>query len=144
MLIFPTTRLRGGDPKIIPGRLVDIPAQLDKPPYFTLKRSRSDYVGEVLNVLLISEPLADISIGPTPVRLPKQLLETWQAKWSRRTELIEMAGGAGKPWTPAERAVSVGTRGVLLESDPLPQTMYRVATKPGDPIFIEVPLQIKN
>lgn len=144
LLIFPTTRLRGGDPRILPGRLFDIPAQLDKPPYFTLKRTRSDHVGEVLNLLLISKPLTDVSIGPAPVPLPKQLLERWQAQWGRRTELIEMAGGVGKPWTPAEKAVSGGTRDLLTVSDPLPQTIYRVATKPGDPILIEVPLRIQN
>ncbi|HEX8290125.1 MAG TPA: hypothetical protein VF570_00135, partial [Pyrinomonadaceae bacterium] len=41
-LIFPTTRTLGGDNRVKAGRLVDIPAQEDSPPFFTLKRSRAD------------------------------------------------------------------------------------------------------
>ena len=136
VLVFPTTRLR--EPRILPGRIIDIPAQLDKPPYFTLKRTRPDHVGEVINVLLTSEPMPDLKIGAVPTPLSKQLLERWQARWGRKTDLAEMAGGASQPWTPAEK------RDLLLESDPLPQTIYRVETKPGDPILVEVPLRIKN
>ena len=138
VLVFPTTRLRDGDPRVLPGRIIDIPAQLDKPPYFTLKHTRPDHVGEVINLLLTSEPILDLKIGAVPTPLSKQLLERWQARWGRKTDLAEMAGGAGQPWTPAEK------RDLLLESDPLPQTIYRVETKPGDPILVEVPLRIKN
>src|SRR2546423_5896471 len=39
-LIFPTTRTAGGDNKVAIGRLLEIPAQDDSPPYFTMRKSR--------------------------------------------------------------------------------------------------------
>ena len=47
-LIFPTTRTAGGDNQVAIGRLVEIPAQDDSPPFFTMKKSRPDHVAEVV------------------------------------------------------------------------------------------------
>ena len=41
-LIFPTTRTLNADNKVNAGKLIEIPAQGDGPPYFTLRRSRPD------------------------------------------------------------------------------------------------------
>jgi hypothetical protein len=41
-LILPTTATRGGDNRVAAGRVVEIPAQDDAPPYFRLRRSRPD------------------------------------------------------------------------------------------------------
>src|SRR5215216_7035119 len=49
-LIFPTNRTSGGDNQVAIGRLLEIPAQDDSPPYFTMKKSRPDHVAEVLSV----------------------------------------------------------------------------------------------
>ena len=49
-LIFPT-RTSAGDNKVA-GRLLEIPAQDDSPPFFTMKKSRPDHVAEVLSVLV--------------------------------------------------------------------------------------------
>ena len=51
-LIFPTTRTAGGDNQVAIGRLVEIPAQDDNPPFFTMKKSRADHVAEVLSVIV--------------------------------------------------------------------------------------------
>ena len=61
-LIFPTTRTLNGDNKVNVGKLIEIPAQDDGPPYFTLKRSRPDQVAEVLSVLITPEPLDKVEI----------------------------------------------------------------------------------
>ena len=49
---------RGGDNSVKAGRVIEIPAQDDSPPYFTLKRTRADHVGE--NVIVL--------VSPTPVQ----------------------------------------------------------------------------
>jgi hypothetical protein len=149
MLIFPTTRLRGGENSVFPGRLIDIPAQMDNPPYLTLRRTRPDHTGELLYVLITSEPLADITTGPLPVRLTKEKLAAWEARWGRAAQHMEMPQGAGRPWTRAERAAAADTRDLRIESlltkdAVLPQTIYKVPVAPGNPIVVKVPLRIWN
>ena len=56
-LIFPTTRTGGGDNEVAIGRLLDIPAQDDSPPFFVMKKSRTDHVAEVLSVIVT--PMTD-------------------------------------------------------------------------------------
>ena len=59
MLIFPTLKTRGGDNRVMPGKLIDIPAQEDQYSYFTAQPagSRRDQVAEVLTVILVPSPL---------------------------------------------------------------------------------------
>src|SRR6185369_9270828 len=63
-LIFPTSRTHAGDNTVAGGRLIDIPAQDDRPNFFALRPSRADQVEEELTVLLTKEPVGGITIGP--------------------------------------------------------------------------------
>jgi hypothetical protein len=56
-------------------------------------------------------------------------------------ERRESRGGAGKPWTQAEQEADGGKR-KLAQSDPLPQTIYRVWTKRGGCALVTVLLRI--
>ncbi len=67
-LIFPTSRTRGGDNSVKAGRVIEIPAQDDTPPYFTLKRTRADHVGE--NVIVLVTPTAIESSNPQTDKFP--------------------------------------------------------------------------
>jgi hypothetical protein len=141
-LIFPTTRTRNGDNKVMGGRLIDIPAQSDRPNFFTLRRSRPDQVEEELTVLLTPEPLEGIEIGPNALALSNAQVADWDKQWgSAKPEIFELSGGAGKAWTRAEQnAAADGTR-LLTQDDPPPQTVYRVAVKPGAPLAVQVSLR---
>jgi hypothetical protein len=143
-LIFPTTRTRGGDNKVAAGRVIEIPAQDDNPSYFNLKslQSEKNYIGEVLTVLVSTKPIEDLKIGSGPIKLSKEQLAQWEKKWSAQTELYAMIGGEGKAYTKEEKAAGAGGTLLLTQDDPLPQTLYRVAAKPGAPILFTVPLQI--
>src|SRR5258708_17993579 len=68
-LIFPTTRTRGGDNSVKAGRVIEIPAQDDGPPYFTLKRTRADQVGESVTVLVSPTPIHALTITDKAQRL---------------------------------------------------------------------------
>ena len=141
-LIFPTTRTRGGDNKVMAGKLIDIPAQDDQPNFFRLRRSRPDQTEEELTVLLTPEPLEGIEIGPRPLALSEEQASEWEKRWgSGKFEIFELTGGAGKSWTRAEQeAASRGTR-LLTQDDPPPQTVYRVAAKTGDPLLVKIRLR---
>lgn len=141
-LIFPTARTRNGDNKVMGGKLIDIPAQSDQPNFFTLRRSRPDQAEEELTVLLTPQPLEGVNIGPDALALPDEQVSAWEKQWGAgKPEVFELSGGAGRAWTQAEQnAAADGTR-LLTQDDPPPQTVYRVAVKPGAPLALQVRLR---
>jgi hypothetical protein len=144
-LIFPTTRTRGGDNKVAGGRLIEIPSQEDRPPFFTMRPSRPDQTGERLTILVTTEPLKDLTFGSEPLKLARAVVDDWEARGSAAVERLEMAGGAGRAWSRAEqRAGADGTR-LLRQDDPPPQTLFRVLVKQPDLMAVNVVLaQRKN
>jgi hypothetical protein len=140
-LIFPTTRTRGGDNKVAPGYLIEIPAQDDRPNYFTLKQTRADQIGELVTVIVTAQPLTEITIGAKAIPLAPELLTRWEQRWGAQTERFEMTGGAGRSWTKAEQEAGADVSRQLTQDDPGPQTVYRVAVAPGTPLLVNVGLK---
>ena len=141
-LIFPTSRTRGGDNSVKAGRVIEIPAQDDSPPYFTLKRSRADHVGENVIVLVTPTPIESLTITDKAQKLSAETLAQWEKSWGTQTGRLEMTNGAGKSWTKQEKEAGAdGTRS-LTEAEPAPQTVYyRPGTGNKDPVLIQVQLQ---
>lgn len=142
-LIFPTLRIREGNNEVRSGRVVEIPDLSDRPPFFKMTRSRGNHVGEVLTVLITPTPIPGLQIGRNPLVLPKEQVAEWERKWTAPTRQLDLAGGAGRPYTKAEKDAAESQTRLLTQEDPLPQTMYQVETKPEDPILVAVPLKIK-
>ncbi len=140
-LIFPTTRTRGGDNRVAPGQIIEIPSQNDRPNFFSLRRSRLDQTGELLTVILAPQPIEGITIGDNPLALSSQQVAQWENQWGALTEKFEMAGGSGKSWTQAEQEAGANGTRTLTQEDPGPQTIYRVAAKPGAPLLVNVGLR---
>jgi hypothetical protein len=144
VLIFPTTRTRKGDNKVEAGKLIEIPAQEDKPNYFTLQMSRlnnSSQTGEILTVIVAPQPLEGITIGAKPLTLTNEQVQKWEAQWGAQSETLELAGGVGKTWTKAEQEAGASGLRYLTQEDPEPQTIYRVAVKPGAPLLVKIGLR---
>ena len=80
-LIFPTIRTLNGDNKVTVGKLIEIPAQDDNPPYFTIKRSRPDQVAEVLSVLITAEPLEGLEIKDNAQKLATTRVAAWEKRF---------------------------------------------------------------
>jgi hypothetical protein len=141
-LIFPTTRTRGGDNAVKAGRVIEIPAQDDSPPYFTLKRTRVDHVGENIIVLVSPTPIEGLAISDKTLRLSDETLTKWENSWGAQTGRLEMVNGYGKPWTRQEKEAGAdGTRS-LKEDEPAPQTIYyRAGAKNTDPALVKVELR---
>ena len=141
-LIFPTTRTRGGDNGVQLGRIVEIPAQDDSPPYFTLKRSRADNVGENVLVLVSPTPIEGLTITDKAQRLSFETLARWEKSWGAQAGRLEMTDGVGRPWTrQGKEAGADGTRS-LNEDEPAPQTIYyRPGVSSKSPVLIKVQLQ---
>ncbi len=140
-LIFPTTRTRNGDNQVTAGRLIEIPAQEDRPNFFTLRQSRMDQTGEYLTVIVSRQPLAELTITDKALKLSVEQVTKWEVEWGAQAERFEMVGGKGKTWTREEQLAGADQTRSLSQDDPGPQTIYRVATKPGQPILIKVGLK---
>lgn len=143
-LIFPTLRTRGGDNRVRPGRLIDIPAQEDNPSYFTLvpSPSRSDQVAEILSIIVTPEPLSNLRLTERPLKLSKSDVAKWEASGSVEVERFEMVGGAGMPWSKVEMAASAaGSARILTQEEPAPQTVYRIGSKSKNAFMVTVPLR---
>lgn len=140
-LIFPTTRTRGGDNRVTAGRVIEIPGQEDRPNYFRLRQSRPNQTAEVLTVLVTTQPLEGLTFGAQAQVLRQEQVAKWEKDWSAPAERFELVGGAGKTWTKAEQAAGIDGTRLLTQEDPSPQTIYRIATKPGEPILVKVALR---
>lgn len=141
-LIFPTTRTRGGDNAVKAGRVIEIPSQDDSPPYFTLRRSRVNHVGENLIVLVMPTPIEGVAITDRAQRLSDETFASWEKSWGAQTGRLEMENGDGRPWTRQEKEAGAdGTRS-LKADEPAPQTIYY---RPGGssevPVLVKVQLQ---
>jgi hypothetical protein len=140
-LVFPTTRTREGDNRVSGGKLIDIPAQDDRPNFFTLQQSRPDQNEEELTVLLTPQPIDGLEIGPKALKLTSEQVGQWEKKWGAgRVERFELAGGAGKAWSRAEQQAAADATRILTQEDPPPQTVYRVAGA-GGAVMVNVRLR---
>jgi hypothetical protein len=140
-LIFPTTRTRGGDNRVTAGRVIEIPGQEDRPNYFRLRQSRPNQTAEMMTVLVTPQPLEGLTFGAQALVLAKEQVAKWEKDWSAPAERFELVGGAGKTWTAVEQAAGADGTRLLTQEDPSPQTIYRVAVKPGEPLLVKVGLR---
>jgi hypothetical protein len=143
VLIFPTLRTRGGDNAVAPGRLIEIPAQDDRPNFFTLRQSRAENIGELLTVIVAPQPIEGITLKEKAQALTLEQVKQWEQRWSGKTEQFEMMGGAGLSWTKVEQQVGAERTRDLTQTDPGPQTIFRVVVKPDAPLLVKVQLRYR-
>ena len=141
-LIFPTLRLHGGENAVSAGVLIEIPSFGDNPPYLTMRASRPDQVAEVLTVIVAPQPLKEVQVSRDPIKIDPAQLQQWDRQWGSKVERLEARTQAGKAYTQAEKQAGGDHTRLLTHDDPLPQTMYHVDAKPGDPLMLDVPLRI--
>jgi hypothetical protein len=140
-LIFPTTRTAGGDNQVAIGRLLEIPAQDDSPPFFTMKKSRPDHVAEVVSVLVTPVPLEGMQITDKAQQLSDAQVAKWENAWGSSVGHLEMAT-TGQAWTREEK--NSNTR-ALTASAPAPQLLfYRPSLKPTEPMLVKLKLQYRK
>ena len=138
-LIFPTLRIRGGDNRVFAGRLTEIPADSDTPPYLTLRLHGPSHTGEQLSILIAPQPLAGVKVQRDDQVVGNELFESWR-RWHVSATRLELKGGAGRAWTTAERDAGHEGERSLRQEEPAPQTLYRVPA--GRAFLIEIPLDV--
>jgi hypothetical protein len=136
-LIFPTNRTGGGDNQVAMGRLLDIPAQDDSPPFFVMKKSRPDHVAEVLSVIVTPTRLDGLTITDKALKLTDEQVASWEKEWGSSVGHMEMAM-AGQPWTKEEK--DARTRALTASAPPPQLVFYRPSVKPTEPMFVKLRL----
>lgn len=142
-LIFPELRIDGGDNRVRAGKVVEIPSTGDNPSFLRMRRSRSDQTAELLTIIVSPQPIEGLTIGRDRLKLGAQQVDDWETKWKSKAYLLETAALAGKLSTSAEKAAGSGGK-LLTQDDPVPQTLYHCAAKAGDPLLVELPLQVSK
>jgi hypothetical protein len=137
-LIFPTLRNRDGANKVGAGKLIELPER----GAFDLKPMREDYAGEALTILVTSDPLPDLKPASGPKKLDSEMVARWESQWAGVVEHYELVGGAGKPYTRAEKEAGQEGARILTQEDAMPQTLYHIRGKSGSPLLVTVPLRI--
>ncbi len=141
-LIFPLQSTRGGDNVVTAGKPIEIPARDDALPWFDLSQPpmRKDRVGERLMLIISPKPL-DFPLSNQPLKLDPAQVAAWEKQWSGPTEKREAKIGATKTWTTNEKDAGEGKR-LLMQGDPLPQTIYRILGKQGGTVLVNLQLQV--
>lgn len=149
-LIYPLDPVNDNN-HVTKGRVFEIP-NVGEEPYFevrTLGSGDKPQIAEQLTVLVTPTPLVKelpkaVKNGEgdyEPVLLPRAQVEQWEKQWATQVEQAELEGGAGQLYTTREQVAASGKK-PLTQADPLPQTVFRVAAKPGKPLLVKLPLQI--
>src|SRR5882672_81569 len=139
-LIFPSGANRNGANSMAAGKLIELPNERSS---FALgpMRPNPNYAGELLTIMVTSEPLKNVEPGSGPVRLDPEMVAQWESQWAGATERFELIGGAGKPYTKAEKEAGQDGARALTQDDAMPQTLYHVDVKPGAALLVKVPLR---
>lgn len=94
-------------------------------------------------ILIVSpQPLAELPVGSEPGKVLAATLAQWETQWGGKAEQFELEGGAGLPYTKAEKAAGGDGSRMLTQGDPLPQTVLRIHANPGNPVLVKVLLRI--
>ncbi|MGI9067371.1 MAG: hypothetical protein ACR2HX_13350 [Pyrinomonadaceae bacterium] len=143
VLIFPVRKIRDGDNKVRPGRLIDIPGQHDIFNHFEAKPTKKGQVGELLSVLVTAEPL-DLPLADVSLRIPAADLANWEKKWGSGVQKFEMVGGVGQQWTNAEKEAATDSGRRLRQDEPPPQTVFRLPDGKDDGLLVSVTLRYQQ
>lgn len=143
ILIFPTMLARGGNNFMQAGQMIDIPAQSDRVPYFTLESRNKNWRGELLTVIVSPEPLKEVEIPDGPSPISAALVEALEARYLKNVAEYEQQGSLGKPYTNAEKEAGSSLTRELTQKDPFPQTMFRVKMRQMEPMLVNFGLKVK-
>ena len=140
LLIFPTLKTNDLN-RVKAGRLIYIPSATGK---FTITPSDStkNHVGELVTIIVAAQPLVPSDqLASKAIRLRRQQVESWEKQWGATAARFDMDGGVGQAMTEKEQAVGSDKSQELTQDDPPPQTVYRLAIKPENPILLNVQLR---
>jgi hypothetical protein len=118
-----------------------------RPSYFRINPSSTgkQQIAEVLTIIISPSKLQlPTELTEKPLTLSVEQFKDWESKWSVPVDQWEIEDSAGE-LTQAKDLGQVGEEAQhLTNDDPLPQTVYRVTVKRGNPLLVTVPLHFAS
>jgi hypothetical protein len=142
-LIFPTTRLRGGDNRVEPGFLVEIPNAQDRPPAFRVEKTRPDQTGVMLTIIVAPTPIPGLALASNATKLSEQRVTSWERRWGVSMQRLDQ-NDSGNVYTTAEAAAAQSAKSVLGAQDPIPATLFHCQVSPTEPMLVKVNLIVRS
>jgi hypothetical protein len=143
-LVFPSNP-QSNENRVTAGRIVELPNGDDVFEVAQFTDNGKKLTGEALTFLVSPRPLEGLPKAQAdggPIQLSKAQVEAWENKWGAEVEQLELQNGVGKYRTRSEQQATTSANQKLTQDDPLPQTVFRVAAKPGNPFLVKLPLKI--
>lgn len=138
-LIFPVTTIRGGENHVLPGHIIELPAQDDDPPYFGMERSRPDQVGEQLTLLITPTPLKDLAPKEDRQRLAPEQYVQFEKESHVSAGMAEATANQSLGWSKEEKSAGHNPAVGLPATAPLPQTLfYSPDSTPQKPTIVKL------
>jgi len=141
-LLFPSRRIRAGSSKVNPGELVEVPEASNAVPYFTLKRSRPEQVGEELMLLLSQDEIRGLIVERGDLKINPAMVAEWLAKWGSGVKMLDSPEQKGAALTTVEQRAGADSARLRPE-DPLPQLLFHVPTAGREAILALYTLRLK-
>lgn len=158
ILIFPAKE--SDDNTVRPGLLFDFPDRNDEWPYLKIQPKKANYTGELMTIIVSSKPLTGITTdGKGHIRNGAWLADLESEANVEIFSRADMAdkiyskpeseGSCGiktrelRPETTADTPCGIQTR-ELTRDEPLPQSIYRVKGRAGQPAVAFVKLNVKS
>lgn len=133
-LIFPK---QNEDNRLVAGKLIDIPAQDQRPFEASPKPNQSS---ELLTIIVTSTPLR-LPLSNKVIAISQKQLRQWEERWGGETTRLEMIGGAGQTRTKEEELAASPTRArQLTREDPMPQTIYSLVSQKREGLLFNLVL----
>jgi hypothetical protein len=140
-LIFPTTRLRGGNNRVEPGFLIEIPDAQDHPAAFRVEKTRPDQTGVVLTILVAPEPIPGLALTADAVKLTEAQVAEWERRWGSNVQRLDEKD-SGRVYTTAEADAARGRLAPLRAEDPVPSTLFHCQGNRAEPMLVKVQLKL--
>lgn len=142
-IIFPTLETRGGDNRVTAGSLIEIPDSSNKFAYFNITTKRKDYGGEEL-LVIVSPVKLPIEIGLRAQPVNREMVQKWLDDWGATVDIYDAEDGEGIAYTQIEANAAKTASRSLTQEEPLPQTIYRVKIKEGEPMIVPFQMLADN
>ena len=147
MLIYPTLKTRKGNNLIRVWETVEVPKYpavwTFKPRELAKNEVRKEQTAEVLTFIISPTPLvARTRIGKKALALNKGEFEAWRLRWQRPTQQFDVEGRIGG--VASTKGIEQSGEEAGGEDLVGSQTTYQTAIKPGNPVFVTIPLKFKS
>ena len=149
-LIYPNLLTKNRNNPIGAGDLIFIPEAANR--YFLIKSIQAEkkQIAEVLTFVISPQILINQSMLQTKaIDLPPERFANWLEQWEADADLLEQIDGAGQAITLVEQSAGQNSaKGLIEESltqnDPIPQSIFRTKIKRGNPVLMNVLLELRS